>query len=235
MAVIRLLKRQLHRDICSDPVLHGLVLNFYLNGEEYPERVTEYFPGDVSWNPEIEHLLELHLADEKKHVALYSKALQKLSQPRYELPIPEIYNSVILSMQKPPLPSKSGDHRRLLLADFFAHLHFLEARIARSLEFHLDGCERSPSRYPSQAVKVVLEDEIRHARYTRDVVSELLPRGEASRVMSRNCDAESRANLLFSSRQLGMLTREYAGRFPAARRRIYRISAELMEWIANVR
>ena len=36
--------RRLHRDICADPVLHGLVLNLYLNGEEYPHRVADYFP-----------------------------------------------------------------------------------------------------------------------------------------------------------------------------------------------
>jgi hypothetical protein len=33
----------LHRDICRDPVLR-LVLNLYLNGEEYPHQIDDYFP-----------------------------------------------------------------------------------------------------------------------------------------------------------------------------------------------
>ena len=42
--VIDGIKARLHRDIVADPVLHGLVLNLYLNGEQYPHRVTDYFP-----------------------------------------------------------------------------------------------------------------------------------------------------------------------------------------------
>jgi len=42
--VVGAVKRRLHRDIVADPVLHGLVLNLYLNGERYPHRVDDYFP-----------------------------------------------------------------------------------------------------------------------------------------------------------------------------------------------
>ena len=44
MDIIAGIKRRLHRDIVADPVLHGLVLNLYLNGEQYPHRVSDYFP-----------------------------------------------------------------------------------------------------------------------------------------------------------------------------------------------
>ena len=44
MTVIGSIKLRLHRDIVADPVLHGLVLNLYLNGEQYPHRVQDYFP-----------------------------------------------------------------------------------------------------------------------------------------------------------------------------------------------
>ena len=42
--VIDGVKARLHRDIVADPVLHGMVLNLYLNGEQYPHRVSDYFP-----------------------------------------------------------------------------------------------------------------------------------------------------------------------------------------------
>ena len=43
MFTIDTAKRLLHRDLCADPLLHGLVLNLYLNGEQYPHRVENYF------------------------------------------------------------------------------------------------------------------------------------------------------------------------------------------------
>jgi len=67
-------KKQLHRDICTDPVLHGLVLNLYLNGEEYPHRVSDYFPIADTEEPELAELMRSHLRDEDKHIALYKKA-----------------------------------------------------------------------------------------------------------------------------------------------------------------
>ena len=41
MSAIDAVKRRLHREIVADPVLHGLVLNLYLNGEEYPHLVDD--------------------------------------------------------------------------------------------------------------------------------------------------------------------------------------------------
>lgn len=227
MNPVGFIKRQLHHDICRDPVLHGLVLNFYLNGEEYPDRVADYFPVAQLNEPEIAELLAAHLADERKHVALYSKALCRIGQTRMRLPIPEIYNTVILQQT---VPVRQGSDHSADLAGFFAHLHFLETRIARSLEMHLDACAHASSPYPSAAVAVVLEDEIRHARYTREVISNLVPRARVREILAHHRKAEARANRIFSGRQLEMLTREYSDRFPRVRRLIYRSAALIQQW-----
>lgn len=227
--MIDTIKRLLHRDICRDPVLHGLVLNFYLNGEEYPDRVADYFPAVREDEPEIGTLLAAHLQDERKHVALYAKTLQQIEQPRLEFPLPQIYNSLILA-QTQQLPASSGTEQ---LAGFFAHLHFLEKRIAHSLEIHLDACTVSPSPYPARAVSVVLQDEQRHRQYTLEVVHDLLSPAAAGKMLAHHRRAEARANLLFSGRQLGMLTKTYAERFPRLRRPIYRLAAALQEGFVN--
>jgi len=227
------IKRQLHRDICRDPVLHGLVLNFYLNGEAYPDRVADYFPVARADEPEIAAHLAAHLRDERKHVALYSKALQRLAQPQVEFPLPQVYNSMILAQTPAMQSGASSGERRVQLAGFFAHLHFLERRIAHSLEIHADACTHSPSRYPAQAVSAVLSDERRHVQYTRDVFHDLVPDRRAAAILAHHRRAEARANLLFSGRQLGMLTRDYATRFPRLRRPIYRIAAAIQEGIVH--
>ena len=48
MTLVGAVKRQLHRDICDNPVMHAMVLNLYLNGEQYPHRVDDYFPLAVA-------------------------------------------------------------------------------------------------------------------------------------------------------------------------------------------
>lgn len=228
-----IIKRRLHRDICSDPVLHGLVLNLYLNGEEYPHRIDDYFPV---WAVDDDHLLSAmksHMQDEDKHVALYRKAIQKLEQPVVELPLADVYNEVIRAYTAESFRielTDNADQRALKLGNFFAHLHFLEKRIARSLDYHLDGCSSSPSAYSEKAVEIVFTDEAHHVRYTREAVFHLLPTETANTVLSEHKSAEAKANLDFSSRQLSQLTRRYADHFPRSRRRIYRHASELLEW-----
>ena len=218
-------KKQLHRDICSDPVLHGLVLNLYLNGEEYPHRVSDYFPIADTEEPELAEMMRNHLRDEDKHIALYRKAVRNLEQPVLTLPMADIFNHVIRSHTADSFavdPSESRDGKRAKLANFFAHLHFLEKRVAESLEYHLDACTHSPSDYPEKVIRIVLADERRHADYTRDAVLELVPRPTAAR-------DEARANLEFSRGQLGRLLREHGRRFPRSRRWLYRASCRYLE------
>ena len=228
-----IIKRRLHRDICSDPVLHGFVLNLYLNGEEYPHRIDDYFPV---WAVPDSHLLDemkSHMRDEDKHVALYRKAIRKIDQPIVEFPLPDVYNEIIRSYTSESFRIErddTADQRTFKIANFFAHLHFLEKRIARSLEFHLDGCSASASDYPEKAVGIVYSDEQHHVEYTRDAVLHLLPAERAKKVLASHKRAEARANLDFSSRILADLSRDYSERFPRATRRIYRHAGELLEW-----
>ena len=88
-------KRLLHRDICADPVLHGLVLNLYLNGERYPHRVEGYFSIPGAEEPALAELMRAHLRDEDKHIVMYRKAIARLGQPVLELPLADIFNHVI--------------------------------------------------------------------------------------------------------------------------------------------
>jgi hypothetical protein len=226
-------KRCLHRDICREPVLHGLVLNLYLNGEEYPHRIDDYFPVWAVADSRLLAAMQSHMKDEDKHVALYRKAIRKIDQPIVELPLADVYNEVIRSHTPKSfrvLDQDTADQKSLKLANFLAHLHFLEKRIARSLEFHVEACASSPSDYAEKAVQIVAGDELHHVEYTRDAVYHLLPSTLANDVLDEHRLAEKKANLDFSSRQLSRLTRCYAERFPRSRRRIYHHASNLLEW-----
>lgn len=225
MSAIDAIKRKLHREIVADPVLHGLVLNLYLNGEEYPHLVDDYFPIAVGSEWGLGDTMRRHLADEDKHVALYQKAITKLEQPVLKLPMPDIFNEVIRGHTPASFamkPEDDRDARRLKLAHFFAHAHFLEKRVARSLEYHIEACAHSSSPYPEKAVAAVLHDEGRHVSYTRQAVQDLLPRESADQVLALHAQAEHRANLDFSSQQLTKLLREHSQRFSAGGRAVFR-------------
>lgn len=230
--VINTCKRRLHREIVADPVLHGLVLNLYLNGEQYPHRVADYFPLAAVEDPVLESRMRLHMREEDKHVALYIKAIGDLGQPVTELPLAEVYNEVIRSHTRPSFAltvDDDRDARTQKLAHFLAHLHFLEKRIARSLEYHVEACAHSASPYAAKAVGAVLRDEHGHVTYTREAVHALLPRRLARTVLDEHARAERRANLDFSARQLGRLVRDHGARFGTGSRHLYRAFSGLLE------
>lgn len=229
MHLIDGIKRRLHRDIVADPVLHGRVLNLYLNGEQYPHRVREYFPMASVEDPQLEQRMREHLREEDKHVALYGKAIRALEQPVTELPLNDVYNTVILRYTPPRRTGAlSTSERQLELAHFFAHLHFLEARVAHSLEYHLDACAHAASAYPAKAVSVILRDERAHAAYTREAVFCLVPARLGRDVLAVHRRAEARANREFSARELNRLLGEEGGRFGGRARTLYACSAALM-------
>jgi hypothetical protein len=232
--VIDGIKARLHRDIVADPVLHGLVLNLYLNGEQYPHRVSDYFPMAAVEDPQLEQTMRRHMADEDKHIALYTRAIEKLGQPVQVQPLGQIFNSVILRHTPASFTLAAGEHRdagRLKLAHFFAHLHFLEKRVARSLEYHLDACAHAVSDYPAKVIDAVLRDERGHVRYTRETVTNLLPARDAGRVLELHARAERRANLDFSAHELGRLVRDQAARFPRLRGRVYVACAAMLQGV----
>jgi hypothetical protein len=227
------IKTRLHRDIVADPVLHGMVLNLYLNGEQYPHRVSDYFPFAAVEEPELERRMRAHMADEDKHIALYTRAIERLGQPVTVQPLDETFNGVIRNHTPASFTLEAGDSRdtcRCKLAHFFAHLHFLEKRVARSLEYHHAACAHSVSDYPGKVVGAVLGDEMRHVRYTREVVSEVVPARIATDILRVHAHAERRANLDFSAGQLGRLAREQAARF-GARGWIYGACASLLRGV----
>lgn len=231
--IARTIKRHLHRDICRDPVLHGLVLNLYLNGEEYPHRIDDYFPTWAVRDADLLSAMQSHMQDEDKHVALYRKALGKIEQPVVELPFADVYNEVIRSHTPDSFHitvKDSADQQIFKLANFMAHLHYLEKRIARSLEHHLDACASSPSDYAEKAVGIVYGDEKHHVTYTQDAVFHLLPTSQAREVLDVHRKAESRANRDFSSRQLSRLVSKYSAHFPRSRRRLYQYASGLLQW-----
>jgi hypothetical protein len=202
-----------------------------MNGERYPHRVDDYFPLAAATDTNLEQLMRRHMAEEDRHIALYTRAIQKLEQPVLELPLLDVYNEVIRSHTSATFAISAADDadaRRLKLAHFFAHLHFLEKRIAHSLEFHVDACAHAACPYPEKAVAAVLRDELRHVSYTREVVRHLLPARDAAHVLDLHAGAERRANLDFSSRQLRRLLREHADRFPSARRYVYRTCTSIL-------
>jgi hypothetical protein len=229
--VIGGIKTRLHRDIVADPVLHGLVLNLYLNGEQYPHRVSDYFPLAAADDPILEGMMREHMADEDKHIALYTRAIEKLAQPVHVQPLADVFNDVIrrhTPVSFAIVPGADRDSCRRALAHFFAHLHFLEKRVATSLHYHLDACAHAASDYPQKVIAAVLGDEVRHVRYTREVVMQLLPAGAANQVLEIHAQAERRANLDFSAVQLRRLLREQAARFPRWRGSFYRVCTAML-------
>jgi hypothetical protein len=227
--VIHALKRRLHRDIVADPVLHGRVLNLYLNGEQYPQRVQDYFPMAGVEDPVLEERMREHLREEDKHVALYTKAIRELEQPVRELPLGEVYNTVIRRHTPAPDPAVHPDGRRLALGHFLAHLHWLESRVAQSLEYHVEACAHAASPYPAKAVQVILHDERAHAAYTREAVFAVLPQRLARTVLATHRKAEARANLEFSAAELRRLLGEEGWRFSRAGGLVYGGCAALMQ------
>ena len=231
MRLAHAIKRRLHRDIVADPVLHGRVLNLYLNGEQYPHRVQDYFPMAAVEDAALERRMRQHLREEDKHVALYIKAIRELGQPVTELPMEDVYNTVIRRHTPAPALADAmpSDRRRLTLAHFLAHLHFLETRVAQSLEYHVEACAHSPSPYSAKAVHVILEDERTHAAYTREALFGLVPGPVARDVLAIHRRAESSANREFSARELKRLLGEECQRFGSASRALYAGAALLQK------
>jgi hypothetical protein len=236
MAFIDGIKRRLHRDIVADPVLHGLVLNLYLNGEAYPHRVEDYFPIAAVDEPELAAAMSAHAKDEDKHVALYARAIEKMGQSVLDLPMDDIFNEVIRKRTPASFAmsdTDTRDGRRRKLAHFLAHAHFLEKRVAKSLEYHIEACAHSATPYAEKAVGAVLSDESRHVGYTREAVMDLLPRTEALETLALHERAETLANLDFSISQLSKLLREHSRRFSVGSRWIHRGCVAVMQrWVA---
>lgn len=236
MNLVDSIKKRLHRDIVADPILHARVINLYLCGEAYPHVVDDYFPIKHVDCPELALKMRNHLRDEDKHVALYAKAIQKLGAEVLELPAWCIFNHVIRSHTLQPWRISGDLDRQARLdkvANFLAHAHWLEKRVARSLEYHYEACAHATSDYPGRAVAIVLADEVHHVTYTREAVFDLVPRQRAHDILEAHRTAEWRANLDFSCGQLRRLLIEEPGRWPGSRKWLYRSCALVMQGVLS--
>jgi hypothetical protein len=234
MNLTNAIKRKLHRDIVADPVLHARVLNLYLCGEAYPHAVDDYFPIEHVECPELAQMMHTHMQEEDKHIALYAKAINKLGEEVVDLPNACIFNHVIRSYTPEPwriAPELGKDAKRDKVAHFLAHAHWLEKRIERSLEFHLDACAHSPSEYPGKAVAAVLSDESGHVRYTKQAIFDLVPLQRANDILESHRLAEHRANLDFSSNQLRRLIGEEGSHWPTSRKPLYSACSFVMRGV----
>ena len=230
--IIDSIKGCFHGEMVSNPTVHGWVLNLYRGGERYPQRVCDYFQSDFAPNKELAERLRQHAAEEDKHVHLFSHALKSIGQPVVEVEMGDVFNEVIRSFTPGTfhiIESDSPDERRRKLANFLAHAHHLEKRVARSFAYHIDACEKVKAHGVSQVVAVAKHDEEGHVRYTRTAVFDLLTRQQAEEVMDVHRRAEAKANLIFSQRQVRVFLARFGETTPKYRRWLYRICAALME------
>jgi hypothetical protein len=237
MYLVDRIKEHFHRDLVADPVTHGWVINLYLNGERYPQRVTDYFQSEFAPDPALAENTRHHSRDEAKHVQLFAHALEMLDQPVVELESCDVFNHVIRSLTPGTFHIAAGDPAELQrekLANFMAHAHFLEKRIERSFAYHRDACEAMKRDRIARVVSAVHADEARHVGYTRAAVFDLLPRRRAREVLELHRRVEARANLLFSQAQVKVFLAKFAAVTPAQRQLLYRVSAFLMEGAGHV-
>lgn len=233
MMLVDRMKQSLHRDIVSHPKLHAWVLNLYLNGESYPHRVSDYFPK--AGNASLQHRLDEHLLDEARHVRLYAKAIAKLGDQPRELVVSDIYNDLVRRHTRAEITAARGALENSHLAHFFAHVHFIERRVLRSLEYHVDACVNCKEPYIAKALAVVASDEARHVRYTRDAVFDLLPRGAATRILKIHENAERHANRHFSARNLRTLAIRFLPEIGRKRQLLYRAFSHVLTGFAGAR
>jgi hypothetical protein len=228
-------KNRVHEDLVADPAVHGWALNLYRAGERYPQTVADYFPVEAAPCPRLAQDMRDHRRDETRHTAMYAHAIRSIGQPLVEMSGDEVFNVVVRSHTFQSFtigPGDGAESRRLKVAHFLAHAHFLEKRVARSLEYHRDACERGGAAEVERAVAAVLRDETHHVRYTAEAARDLLTREEASAVFAHHRQAEAVSNLVFSRRQIRAYTARFPGK-PALRRRLYRLGARLMEEAAR--
>ncbi len=235
-AIIDSVKGAFHHDLVANPVTHGWVLNLYRGGERYPQRVCDYFQSDFAPNPHLAAQLRQHAAEEDKHVHLFSRAVESLEQTVIEIEIGDVFNEVIRSFTPGTfhiVESDPPDVRRRKLANFMAHAHHLEKRVARSFAYHMDACDKCGKHDIASLVARAKHDEDNHVRYTRETVFDLLTRKEAAEVMDIHRRAEARANLLFSQRQVKVFLSKFADVTPKYRQWLFRICASIMEATAQ--
>lgn len=230
--IIDSIKGRFHTEMVSNPAVHGWVLNLYRGGERYPQRVCDYFQSDFAPTKELAARLRQHAAEEDKHVHIFSQALKSIGQPVVEIELGDVFNEVIRSFTPGTfhiIENDSSEERRRKLANFLAHAHHLEKRVARSFAYHIDACESAGADGVARVVAIAKHDEDGHVQYTRAAVFDLLTRRDANEVMEVHRRAEAKANLIFSQRQVRAFVARFGETTPKYRRWLYQVCAMLME------
>lgn len=229
--VIDRMKLAWHLDLVAEPVTHGWILNLYRAGEQHPQTVDDYFPAEHAPWPELASDLRRHAADERKHTALYTRAIEAMGQPVLELDADNVFNAVIRAhtpLRWAITPSDDAEACRRKLAHFMAHAHHLELKVARSLEYHAEACARRERAAVADVVARVLADEERHVRYTREAVDALTMVGERPALLALHARAVDAADREFSARQVHNWHRRAGHTVPRRRRALYLAAAWVM-------
>lgn len=232
-----LVKRWWHRDLVSDAATHAWVLNLYRAGERHPETVTDYFPVALAPFPWLAEALTRHRDDERRHGQMLARAIARMGERvDDDVAHEDVFNHVIRRCTGRDFSCDTGapeGERRETLAHFLAHAHHLERRVATSLGYHLDACQAARSEVAAVVIARIRDDELRHLGYTRGAVYELVPKARGDALMELHRDAEARANLLFSQRQVRRFLRDFPDAATASRRGLYRFCAWLQETSAR--
>lgn len=227
-------KLRWHLDIVAHPPTHAWALALYRAGEHHPETVTDYFPHEAvraDW-PELAEQLKRHAGDERRHAALYARAIERMGEPLHEVADADVFNHAIRAQTPVSWAIDERDARevrRVKVAHFLAHAHHLERRVRRSLDYHLEACRRLARAHALAAVERVHADEDRHVRSTLDALTELTSRAERAAILAVHARAERRADRAFSARQTRAFLARLGARVPLSRRLAYAARALIME------
>lgn len=236
-AIERALKVRLHTQLAADPETHAWTLSLYRAGEHHPETVHDYFPHEAArprW-PWLADQLKRHAGDERRHTALYGKAIREMEREPIELEGLDVLNNTIRDRTKATWEIRDSDGPevvRVRIAHFLAHAHHLEQRVDRSVCFHLEACERVGStrtRAVAEIVARVQADEARHVASTREALTEITTTREREAILAVHREAENAADLAFSSRQMKHLSTHFAPRFSRVDRAFYGLASVAME------
>lgn len=229
-------KLRLHMDLAGDETTHAWVLNLYRAGEKHPETVEDYFPAKHADTPALAAQLERHANDERAHTRLYEQLLRRLGQPVTELTGFDVFNQVIRAhtpVSFAILESDDAEAKRRRIGHFLVHAHTLEKRVARSVEIHLEACERLGKQDVVRVMKRVHDDELRHVAQTLEAASTLFTRTELKEALDVHAHAEAAADRAFSSLQMRRFLRDEQARADrratVSHRMLYRLGVFLME------
>jgi hypothetical protein len=213
------LKIAYHKDLASHPVSHAWILNLYRSGEEHHLTVDDYFPAEYAPSTQLSKDLERHKNDEVKHGKIFAHLLNAAGWPLTDFAGDDVYNNVVRRFTPATFKMQDDDsqeERRVKLAHFLAHAHFLEMRVAESLVYHLEACDQLGKHDLVQGLGSIHKDEERHRTYTREAVFDLLTRKHAMQVFALHKEAEAKANISFSLTQVHYLLKnmtDYLSRY----------------------